>query len=117
MILEWTHEIAKQVYLDINWLIINCLQIYVQLLKLIQKLWIRCTLMGRHESDTITECGLFLSLLSMVVISCVYRHYCDNSESGRIWVKKMVINCCVEYDGWIVDESDRLFGTILRIGL
>jgi hypothetical protein len=61
--------------------------------------------MGQHESDTITECGLFL-LLSMVVISCVYRHYCDNAESGRICVKKMVIYCCVEYDGWIVDESD-----------
>jgi hypothetical protein len=116
VILESTHEIAKQVYLDINGLIINCLQIYVQLLKRIQKLWIRCTLMGRHESDTITECGLLLSL-SMVVISCVNRHYCDNAESGRIYVKKMVINCCVEYDGWIVDESDRLFETILRIGL
>jgi len=73
--------------------------------------------MGRHESDTNTECGVFLSLLSMVVISCVYRHYCDNAESGRIYVKKMVIYGCVEYDGWIVDESDRLLQTILRIGL
>ncbi len=43
--------------------------------------------MGRHESDTITECGLYL-LLSMMVISSVNRHYCDNAESGRIWVKK-----------------------------
>ncbi len=71
--------------------------------------------MGRGESDTITECGLLL-LLSMVVISCVYRHYCDKTESGHICVKKMVINGCVEYDGWNVDESDRLFETILRIG-
>ncbi len=81
----------------------------MQLLKRIQKLWIRCTLIGRDESDTITGCGLLLLLLSMVVISCVYRHYCDNAESGRIWVKKMVINCCVEYDSCIVDESDRIF--------